>query len=178
MKGDAVAERPKGRVLIADDNAFFLKTLSRILTATGFEVYQAKDGNEALALAHEHIPDLMMLDIDMPRLDGITACKKLKSTPDTAHIPVIFITAMSTSQVRLEAVRAGGAQFISTPSATAPAIRSIAGRMTYIELSVDNSFYEAFTSALFLPHTDLSLFPSVRVDQVNLPSLPTPRSHA
>jgi CheY-like chemotaxis protein len=82
------------KVLLVEDEDD-IRRLARLSLARGgeWEVLLAQDGEECLALAHQHRPDLILLDVKMPRLDGFEACRRLKADPATAPIPIIFLTA-------------------------------------------------------------------------------------
>ncbi|HHJ52609.1 MAG TPA: response regulator [Caldithrix abyssi] len=84
------------KILVADDNEEMLETLSRIFSFYQFEVITAVNGQEAVDLAVQHRPDLIILDGMMPVMDGFEACKTLKSKNDTKEIPIIFLTAQYT----------------------------------------------------------------------------------
>ncbi|MBI4180027.1 EAL domain-containing response regulator [bacterium] len=105
----------KGRVLIADDSRFFLQSLERLLQSEGYEVISAEDGHQAVVAACEHTPDLVLMDVEMPRVTGIEACRKLKTIPETVHIPVLFVTSNASSDVRLKGLKAGGEEFLTKP---------------------------------------------------------------
>lgn len=81
------------RILIADDDPVILRLIQVNLELEGYEVITANNGEEAVAQARAEIPDLVILDIMMPRLDGYQACEQLKASDDTRDIPVIFLSA-------------------------------------------------------------------------------------
>ncbi len=81
-------------ILLVDDEMSIRKTVSRRLEREGYRVLTAGSGEEGLRLAAEHLPDLILLDIMMPKMKGRDMCAKLKADPKTAHIPVIFLTAL------------------------------------------------------------------------------------
>ena len=81
-------------ILLIDDEPDILKTLGRRLEQEGFAVLTANSGEAGLRIAQERQPDLVLLDIMMPKMKGRDVCAKLKTEPDTAHIPVIFLTAL------------------------------------------------------------------------------------
>ncbi len=110
-----MSESAKGRILIADDSRFFLLSLQRLLENEGYEVIPAEDGRVAVESARAHRPDLVLLDVEMPRLDGIDACRKIKEIPETAHIPVLFCTGQASSDIRLRGLRAGGEEYLTKP---------------------------------------------------------------
>ncbi|MCA1703398.1 MAG: response regulator [Actinobacteria bacterium] len=81
------------RILIADDDPVILRLIQVNLELEGYEVMTASNGHEAVAVATAELPDLVILDIMMPRLDGYQACEQLKGQDSTKHIPVIFLSA-------------------------------------------------------------------------------------
>ena len=86
--------RDERMILLVDDEASIRKTVGRRLEREGYRVLTAGSGEEGLRLAAEHLPDLVLLDIMMPKMKGRDVCAKLKADPKTAHIPVIFLTAL------------------------------------------------------------------------------------
>lgn len=81
------------KILIADDEKDMLKVITTQLVKEGYEVIAARDGREALQLARDQKPDLVLLDYSMPGLKGDEVCEEIKSDPELKHIPVIFSTA-------------------------------------------------------------------------------------
>ena len=86
------------RILIVDDNETNRDILVTRLAKHGYETLQAADGEEALASACEHRPDLMLLDVEMPKLDGFEVCRRLKKDPAMPFMPIILCTARAASQ--------------------------------------------------------------------------------
>ena len=80
------------RILLAEDDRFLRKAAETMLKRSGFTVIAAADGEEALRLAREHIPDLLLLDLIMPKMQGFDVLKELKGKPETAGIPVIVLS--------------------------------------------------------------------------------------
>jgi DNA-binding response OmpR family regulator len=80
------------RVLLAEDDRFLRKAAETMLKRAGFTIIPAADGEEALRLAREHVPDLMLLDLIMPKMQGFDVLKELKAAPETAGIPVIVLS--------------------------------------------------------------------------------------
>ena len=89
-----MADAPKKKVLIVDDTKDILLVVSRRLESWGYEPFTAESGEDGLRIAEEHLPDLVLLDIMMPKMKGRDVCARLKSNPRTQHIPVIFLTAL------------------------------------------------------------------------------------
>jgi PAS domain S-box-containing protein len=114
MGREIVAEQP-GRVLIADDSAANLRLLSEILTGSGYAVLEASDGAAALRLARSELPDLILLDVMMPFLDGFKVCQFLKSDAATRDIPVVFMTSLTETRDKVEGFRMGAADYITKP---------------------------------------------------------------
>ena len=81
-------------ILIVDDTKDILMVVSRRLESWGYETVTAESGEEGLRLASERVPDLILLDIMMPKMKGRDVCTKLKADPKTQHIPIIFLTAL------------------------------------------------------------------------------------
>ncbi|KPA19378.1 LuxR family transcriptional regulator, partial [Candidatus Magnetomorum sp. HK-1] len=85
----------KSSVLIVDDNLSNLKLLIEYLNHSGLKVLIARDGKEAIQRAQKTLPDLILLDVMMPGLNGFETCEQLKSMPETIDIPIIFMTALT-----------------------------------------------------------------------------------
>jgi CheY-like chemotaxis protein len=85
--------RNRKRVLICDDDPVILRLVQVNLELEGYEVISARHGGEAVELGFREQPDLIILDIMMPRMDGYEACERLKNHPATGHIPIVFLSA-------------------------------------------------------------------------------------
>jgi CheY-like chemotaxis protein len=124
------------RVLVVDDEAP-LRLLYRVnLEVEGFEVVEAVDGLSGLAAAREASPDIILLDVMMPRLDGWGVADQLRDDPVTRDIPVVFVTARCRSQDRLQGFELGAADYIAlpvNPLELAPRVRAALG-LTRVEL--------------------------------------------
>jgi putative two-component system response regulator len=108
-------DRKNKQILIADDMQDNREILSVILEDLGYATITANDGVEAVKKATENIPDLVILDIMMPNMDGFEACKKIKANSSTAHLPVIIVSALTDTEKRIEGLQAGANDFISKP---------------------------------------------------------------
>ncbi|MBE9119731.1 PAS domain S-box protein [Tychonema sp. LEGE 07199] len=106
------------KILVVDDQPSNLRFLSQLLTAQGYQVYRAICGQLALNSAIAHCPDLILLDIRMPEMNGYEVCRRLKSTAETAQIPVIFLSVLDDINDKLQAFRVGGADYIAKPFQT------------------------------------------------------------
>lgn len=104
-----------GRILIVDDVAAQRTMLRAKLAAAFYDVTAAASGEEALARLADGPPDLVLLDVRMPGLDGFDVCRRLKAAPETAHIPVVFLTSLGDEASLLEAFAAGADDFLSKP---------------------------------------------------------------
>jgi two-component system alkaline phosphatase synthesis response regulator PhoP len=108
------AERP-ARVLIADDNPQGVELLEAYLAATDYDTRTAADGDETLRQVREWKPDLILLDIMMPKISGFEVCKRLRADPATKNIAVLMITALDQPSDVDKAVDAGTDDFITKP---------------------------------------------------------------
>ncbi len=103
------------RVLVAEDNPHGAELLEAYLSDTDYEVRTAADGEATLRLVREWQPDLILLDIMMPKLSGFEVCKRLRLDPATRHTPVIMITALDQTSDVERAVEAGTNDFLTKP---------------------------------------------------------------
>jgi len=110
-----IDDESKALVLIVDDHPQNLQVLGNMLKANGYKPAAAQDGTIALAFVQKTHPDLILLDIMMPGIDGLEVCKQLKQQELTRKIPVIFITALSDTRDKLKAFKAGGVDYITKP---------------------------------------------------------------
>ncbi|XGW00427.1 MAG: EAL domain-containing protein [Leptolyngbya sp. BL-A-14] len=102
-------------ILVVDDTPQNLRLLSNILTKEGYQVRQALSGKMAMTAIHAVPPDLILLDIMMPDMDGYTFCQTLKANAETAAIPIIFLSALTDGTDKAKAFTVGGADYISKP---------------------------------------------------------------
>src|SRR5690349_8941805 len=103
------------KILIVEDNEVNRDMLSRRLVRRGYEVICAVDGQQGIAMAHDECPDLILMDMSLPVLDGWEATRKLKSTPETQTIPVIALTAHALMSDREQAFEAGCDDYETKP---------------------------------------------------------------
>jgi DNA-binding response OmpR family regulator len=103
------------RVLIVDDEAANLELAEALISQEGYEAICACDGEKALQMVAENRPDIVMMDIVMPKMNGIEACRKIKTNPLSYAIPVIMVTALNTPEEKLKAIKVGADDFIAKP---------------------------------------------------------------
>lgn len=103
------------RVLVADDEADVLMLVSMNLQRAGFEVLRASDGREALDFARRELPDLVVLDLMMPEMDGLEVARQLKQSPLTAQIPVVMLTARADEVDRIVGLELGADDYVTKP---------------------------------------------------------------
>ncbi len=114
MNSDLLTE--KNNILVVDDVPTNLQILTHILTKRGqYEVHTAKNGQAALIAVSKLMPDLILLDIMMPEMDGYEVCAQLKANPQTQDIPIIFVSALSETVDKVKSFKAGGVDFITKP---------------------------------------------------------------
>src|SRR5258705_7956354 len=102
-------------VLVVDDVPANRELLEGHLEDLGYDVRQARDGVEALEAIAAEEPDLVLLDIDMPRLDGISVCERLKAHPTRRLVPILILTASTDRSTRIRGIAAGPDHFLSNP---------------------------------------------------------------
>ncbi len=107
--------RTPPRVLITDDNPTNVRILRARLAGEGYDIVTAGDGEEALAVARETRPDLILLDVMMPKLDGLEVCRRLKAMPDFPFTPIIIVTAMTDAKDVVAGLEAGADEHLGKP---------------------------------------------------------------
>jgi len=105
----------KGRILVVDDTLASLKLMADTLKAEGYEVYATDNGELALGAAHSKCPELILCDMRMPGLDGVEVCRRLKASEATRHIPLMFISAATATEDRVQGFAVGAVDFVSKP---------------------------------------------------------------
>ncbi len=107
--------RTPPRILVVDDNPENLDIFQARLARHGYEIVTAKDGEEALAVAREGLPDLILLDIMMPKLDGIEVCRRLRADPSFPFTPIVMVTARADAKDIVAGLEAGGDEYLTKP---------------------------------------------------------------
>jgi two-component system alkaline phosphatase synthesis response regulator PhoP len=110
-----VSGMAKGRILVVDDEIYIVHILDFSLGMEGYEVVTALDGEQALEKARSEKPDLIVLDIMMPKLDGYETCKRLKADPDTKDVPVILLSAKGRNVDQKVGFEVGADDYITKP---------------------------------------------------------------
>jgi two-component system KDP operon response regulator KdpE len=136
-----------GRILVVDDEPQIRRIMRTTLTGAGYEVDDAKTGEEALTKVREFRPELVLLDINMPGMDGLEACRALRSDPNVA---IIMLTVRNTEAAKVEALDAGADDFVTKPFSTpellariraalrrVPVTQASVGRIRVGELTID-----------------------------------------
>ncbi len=103
------------KIFIVDDNLVNRKLLTAILKKEGYDLLEAEDGEEAIELAFREMPDLILLDIMMPKKDGYEVCVELKGDDRTANIPIIFLSAKTQTEDKIKGLDLGGADYVTKP---------------------------------------------------------------
>lgn len=103
------------KILIADDETYSLRLLQMTLKKTGCDIIPCKNGQEAVDQAQEEVPDLIVMDVMMPVMDGLAALAELKNNATTRDIPVIMLTAKGQTLTRTEAEESGAEHFVTKP---------------------------------------------------------------
>ena len=125
-KSDPTVDRPARRkILIVEDNALNMKLFHDILVAYGYEIFQSRDGTEAVALARRHRPDLILMDIQLPEMSGLQVTKLLKEDEELRMIPVVAVTAFAMKGDE-QKIREGGCEgYIAKPISIANFLQTI-----------------------------------------------------
>ncbi|NJL65997.1 MAG: response regulator transcription factor [Richelia sp. CSU_2_1] len=103
------------RILVIDDDAAIAELVAINLEMAGYEVTQAEDGIKGQALAVQLLPDLIVLDLMLPRVDGFTVCQRLRRDDRTADIPILMLTALSQTQDKVEGFNSGADDYLTKP---------------------------------------------------------------
>ncbi|HLT13101.1 MAG TPA: response regulator [Marinobacter sp.] len=131
---EVVSENSEVTVLLVDDNPQNLKVLYETLKDKGYRLIIANEGEKALDLAHRHHPEVILLDIMMPEMDGYEVCERLKADPDTADCAVVFLSALDDLQAKVKGFSLGGADYISKPFQSLEVIARVKTHASVIRL--------------------------------------------
>lgn len=130
------------RVLLVDDEADILELFRYNFEASGFQVYLAASGIEALRQARDVLPDVIVLDLLLPDLDGMTICEILRKQPSTATIPIVMVTAVSGHICRLAGLEAGADEHLTKPIGPRDLIRRVNALLQRKALEQDSESVE------------------------------------
>jgi CheY-like chemotaxis protein len=121
------AEKPGPRplILLAEDNPALAEMLTWLLDREGFETLHAADGMSALAMARQGKPALILSDVTLPRMDGFTLCRMIKSDARLTRIPFVFLTARTQESDRETALKAGADEYVTKPIPNADLVKMI-----------------------------------------------------
>lgn len=112
-------------ILVVDDEEMTRKLLRLMLERDGFNIVEAEDGLLALEAVHRYQPDVVILDVMMPNLDGFATCKQIRQQPETANLPVILLSARSQQDAYNEGARAGANCYMTKPISRPTLIQTI-----------------------------------------------------
>ena len=124
---------PPAKVLIVDDEPNILLSLKFLMTRAGYAVRTAKDGEEALAEIGRDPPDLMLLDVMMPKVDGFTVCQRVKSSPEWKDVRVVMLTARGRDVEREKGLALGADDYITKPFSTKDALDRVAALLAHLQ---------------------------------------------
>jgi light-regulated signal transduction histidine kinase (bacteriophytochrome) len=152
----------KGDILIVDDQPNNLRLLSTLLTTQGYSVRKAINGQMAVLSVLTEMPDLILLDIRMPDMDGYEVCLELKSNPNTQHIPIIFISALDEVLDKVKAFSIGAVDYITKPFQSAEVLARVENQLSIQrlqkELKQRNAELESVNQELLRSNRDLEQF--------------------
>lgn len=115
----------KQTILVVDDEQDLLDLIEYNLKKEGFDVLKAEDGQQGIEVAREHSPDLILLDIMMPKMDGLETLAVIREDDELGHIPIIFLTARGDEKTEVEGLNKGGDDYITKPISTTKLISRI-----------------------------------------------------
>lgn len=115
----------KQTILVVDDEQDLLDLIEYNLRQEGYDVIKAENGKDGIQMAKEHMPDLVLLDIMMPQMDGIEVCDRMREDSTLSHIPIIFLTARSDEKTEIEGLNKGADDFITKPISTTKLVSRI-----------------------------------------------------
>jgi two-component system cell cycle response regulator DivK len=102
-------------ILYVEDNEYNLKIVRQLLSRTSYRLIEAVDGEQGVATALREVPDLILMDIQLPKLSGLDATRRLRTDPKTAHVPIVVITSFALSGDSEKAKEAGASAYLAKP---------------------------------------------------------------
>ena len=105
----------KSRILIIDDESIARITIDALLSSENYEMYFAENGEDGITIASQILPDIILLDVMMPGMNGFETCRKIRSMPNLAEVPILLVTALDDRESRMAGLQAGADDFITKP---------------------------------------------------------------
>jgi len=133
-----VSNQDKETILVVDDDVFSLAILKRLLDASGYHVVSTSSPDQTVHLARKHKPSVILLDIVMPKFDGIAVCQALKEDPELRIVPVIFLTALSDRESLIRGLSSGAADYLTKPIDISEALARIQAQISCYKIFREN----------------------------------------
>lgn len=163
MSSAAAASQAEARLLLVDDEPNIVELLSASLRYAGFEVATARNGSEALTVARDFRPDLLVLDVMMPGLDGFEVVRRLRSSGD--RLPVLFLTARDATEDKVTGLTLGGDDYVTKPFSLEEVLARIrailrrngvpanagTARLTFADIELDDDTHEVWKAGEVVP---------------------------
>lgn len=115
----------KHKILVVDDDPYILMSLEFLMKKSGYEVHVARNGTEALDIIARQVPDLILLDIMMPDVDGYAICERVKKSVDWKHIKIVFLSAKTREADIKKGYDLGASLYVSKPFSTKELVKSV-----------------------------------------------------
>ncbi|MCX5964635.1 MAG: response regulator [Cyanobacteria bacterium] len=152
-----MSQFPPARILVVDDHPDNLDLLEGVLQRQGYDVYRAASGREVFNTVSIILPNLILLDIMMPGMDGYTVCERLKANPETCNIPILFISALDDARDKVRGFQVGGMDYITKPFQIKEVLARVAHHLMVRRLQQDFSVQNAKLQAEIEARTQVEL---------------------